>query len=249
MSSAPTPAPVSSVSPHTHPGTGPHEVRFISYPKLLFIWPLILMGYLLYPFTGGAPSTGPSTAAWLYIWALILVIMAIGVDVGRNAAVFWLVLIGGVYFLGLWLRDVQGITVFGDIYKFFRGLNVQYDRSLGLALSILLTIPYLIMVGWAWVNDRWRITHNEVEHYSMGRMDDSLGRGAKTIRSEFPDVFELILGMCGTLIIFDSTGTRELRRIPHVMFLPFVRDKLAKILERTAVTETTAGDDDDAQAM
>ena len=45
-------------------------------------------------------------------------------------------------------------------------------------------------------------------------MDDSLGRGAKTIRSSFPDVLELVLGIAGTLIVYNATGTKELRRIP-----------------------------------
>ena len=27
-----------------------HEVKFVTYPKLLFIWPLILAGFVLYPF-------------------------------------------------------------------------------------------------------------------------------------------------------------------------------------------------------
>ena len=42
---------------------------------------------------------------------------------------------------------------------------------------------------------------------------------------------------------------KELRRIPHVMFLPFVRKRLNKILERTAVTaaqmEEEEEDDED----
>ena len=86
------------------------------------------------------------------------------------------------------------------------------------------------------INDRWRITHNEFEHYTFGKMNDSLGRGAKTIRTDFPDVFELLLGLAGTLIVYNASGTKELRRIPHVMFLPFVRRRLNKILERTAIT-------------
>jgi len=38
-------------------------------------------------------------------------------------------------------------------------------------------------------------------------MNDSLGRGAKTIRSDFPDVFELLLGLAGTLIVYNASGT------------------------------------------
>jgi hypothetical protein len=143
------------------------------------------------------------------------------------------------------LTDAKSIPVFGTILNWFDSLNVQYNRSFGLALSIILSIPFVLLLGWSHLNDRWRITHNEFEHYSFGRMDDSLGRGAKTIRSEFPDVFEFLLGGAGTLIVYNATGTQELRRIPHVLMLPRVRKKLAKILEYTAVTGTTTEEEEE----
>jgi hypothetical protein len=188
-----------------------------------------------------APPSGVERArlellGWIYIWVIVLVLLTLGVDVDRNKAVFFIVLIAAIYLLGLWLHDTRGFTFFGDIYRWFARLDVQYDRSLGLAMSLVLLVPFLLLLVWARLNDRWRITHNEFEHYSLGKANDSLGRGAKTIRTDFPDVFELLLGLAGTLIVFNASGTRELRRIPHIMFLPFVRRRLNQILERTAVT-------------
>jgi len=114
-----------------------------------------------------------------------------------------------------------------------------------LAVSIILLVPYLLMLLWGRINDRWRITHNEFEHYSFGRMDDSLGRGAKTIRTYYPDVFELLLGLAGTLIVYNATGTRELRRIPHVMLLPLVRKRLNRILETVSITTAQMEEEED----
>jgi hypothetical protein len=176
------------------------------------------------------------TLGWIYLWVTVVVVLTLGVDIGRNVAAFWLVFIALMWILGRWLQDVQGFTLFGDIYEWFAALDIQYDRQFGLAISVVLLVPYVVMLVWARINDRWRITHNEFEHYSLGKMDDSLGRGAKTIRTSFPDVLELLLGLAGTLIVFNATGTRELRSIPHVMLLPFVRRKLNRILERTAIT-------------
>jgi len=253
-----TPEPVRTARPI-------REVTFVSYPKLLFIWPIILLGYALWPLAYPAAPTDapavspPSTAApgavegpaavqtrstsarlevlaWIYLWTTLVVLLAIGVDIDRNQAAFWILLVGVLWLLGLWLRDAKQFTLFGDVYRWFADLNLQYDRTLGLTLSILLSVPYAIMLVWARLNDRWRITHNEFEHYSFGKSDDSLGRGAKTIRSDFPDMFELLLALSGTLIVFNAMGTRELRRIPHVPGLPFVRRKLNRILELTAVT-------------
>lgn len=222
----------------------PHEVRFVAYPKLLFVWPLLLAGLLFYPLSAWS-WVSPGTLGWIYVWAAVVVLMTLGVDIDRNMFVFWLVVFAAFWILGLWLKDVRGITIFGDIYRWFGSLRVEYHRGLGLALSIILLIPYVLMLLWARLNDRWRITHNEFEHFAFGKMDDSLGRGAKTIRTSFPDVLELLLGLAGTLVVYNATGTKELRRIPHVMFLPFIRQRLNKILEKTAITDFAAAEEEE----
>ncbi len=260
----------------------PHEVVFITYPKLLFTWPLILAGYLFWPLAyapapvpppAEAPATSPAPAetgaaaqepvraplsapgvsprlerlGWAYLWIALIVLIAMGLDFNRNHSAFLIVLAVAIWMAGLWLHDRHHFTLFGDIYRWFARLDVQYDRSLGLTLSILLTIPYLVMLVWGRLNDYWRITHNEFEHYSFGRVDDALGRGAKTIRTEFPDMFELLLGLAGTLIVFNATGTQELRRIQHVMFLPFVRRRLNQVLERVAVDVVQTMEEEETQ--
>lgn len=214
-----------------------HEVVFIAYPKLLFIWPLILAGFLFWPLSHWGLDAG--VLGWAYLFVLAFVLLTLGVDVDRNQAAFWVVLVAALWILGMWLQDRQW-TLFGDIYRFFAAMNVRYDKGFGLGVSMVMLVPFTIMLLWARFNDRWRITHNEFEHYSFGRMDDSLGRGAKTIRTSFPDVFEALLGLAGTLIVYNATGTQELRRIPHVMFLPLVRRRLNKVLERMAVTSMMA---------
>lgn len=277
----PAPAPIPNPTPTARPAGESHnpkrevhQVVFVTYPKLLFAWPILLLGFLLWPIgypghksptsaagpsapavnvEAAAPTAAPEAGtahvgkshrlenlAWLYIWVVVFVIVAMGVDVNRNQFAFLVAIVGLMWIFGLWLRDVKGFTLFGDIYRWFADLDVQYDRNSALVVSILLAVPYGLMLIWGRFNDYWRITHNEFEHYSLGRMDDSLGRGAKTMRTEFPDMFELILGLAGTLIVRDATGQRELRRIQHVMFLPFIRRRLNKVLEQMAVTTIPA---------
>ena len=231
----------------------PHEVTFVSYPKLIFIWPLIVFGLVCWPVAGwiqpatgaGQVSAGLEALGWAYLWVLVIVLLTLGVDVDRNQAAFWFVLIAAIWLLGAWLESARQFTLFGNIYAWFNSLDLQYDRNFALALSVILLVPFVVMVIYARLNDRWRITHNEFEHYSFGRLDDSLGRGAKTIRTSYPDVFEMLLGLAGTLTVYNATGTRELRRIPHVFLLPLVRRKLDRILERTAVTAAVIDDDED----
>ncbi|MBI5864665.1 MAG: hypothetical protein HZB38_09180, partial [Planctomycetes bacterium] len=137
-----------------------HEVTFIGYPKLMFIWPLIAIGLLLWPF--GPPSAEHSAQlevlGWVYITVLGLVLLTMGVDVNRNQAVFWIVLIFALWILGAYLNAVRNIPLFGWIFNWFGALNVQYDRSFGLAISAILGIPFVILFIYARLNDRWRIT-------------------------------------------------------------------------------------------
>jgi len=271
-----------------------HEVVFYTYPKFIFCWPLIAVGYILCLFGGwninqaagpeevvpavvaeaetpAAPvdqaggeqaeeavgeqadqagvtmvSSRSETLAWIWIITLVIVIITVGFDLSRNFTIFWLVLLVGIWFMISWLAVAKEITIFKRVYGLIAGMDPQYSAPMGLAVSISLSILYLIMWIWTRINSKWRITHNEFEHYQFGRMDDSLARGAKRVRTSYPDFFEFLVCLAGDLIIFDSTGRRQLRRIPHVPMLPMVRKRINRILERTAITADMV--DDEAEA-
>ena len=218
-----------------------HEITFYTYPKFLFVWPLIAVGFLLWPFAHYGVSS--ETLAWVYGVTLVLVIVTMGLDLSRNYAVFWLVVVVALWMMILWLGG-KGVTLFDDIYRFFANLDPQYSKNLGLIVSIPLLLFYGIMWLWTRINCKWRITHNEFEHYQFGRMDDSLARGAKRIRSSYPDFFELIVCLAGDLVIYDATGRRIIRRIRHVPLLPIVKKRINLILEATAVTMSDLVEDE-----
>jgi fatty acid desaturase len=207
-------------------------VVFYSYPKLLFVWPLLFAGPAFYIL----PGSWAPTLAWVYLTILLLVLLTLGVDLEHNHTFLWAVISGMLFFLGKWLNDAYNIPIFSTIYDAFENLGAKYDPGFGLALSVLLAIPFAVMVLWARLQHKWRITHNEFEHYSFGRADDSLARGAKRVRSTYPDILELIIAAAGTLVIYSATGRQVLRRIPHVQLIYFVRKRINHLLEYTAVT-------------
>ncbi len=213
----------------------PSAVVFYTYPKLIFAWPLILAGFVLYP-VAAVSWIDQEVLAWIWALTAVVTVLTIGVDIARNAAAFWVVAIAAIWLLGLWLRDAKGITVFGDVFRFFANLDPSYPRTLALSISLWLTIPYVAMYLWSRINDKWRFTHNEFEHRSLGKVDWSAARAAKTVRSSYPDLFEALLCLAGDLIIYDARGARVIRRIPHVPLLPLVRRRIDVILETTSVT-------------
>ena len=229
-----------------HNKQAPHAVTFYSYPKLLFCWPLIAIGLLFRLIPESLANL--EVMGWFYLLTVVMVILAVGVDIERNTAVFWLVVFGFFYFLGLWFQEAKSFTFFGNIYNWFANRDVQYNQSFGLVLSIFLIFPYAAMIIWARLQHKWRITHNEFEHFSFGRSDDSLARGAKRVRSTYPDLLELLLCGAGTLIVYSATGRTELRRIQHVPLLPLLRRRVDRILEMTAVTTTDAVIDEETEA-
>ena len=210
-----------------------NEVVFHTFPKLIFVWPIIAAGFLFWPLATAGVS--PEVLGWSYLLIVGLVILTIGIDIERNYAVFWFVVALALFFLGKWLSQYDAFTLFGDAYTWFANLDVDYDRSLGLCLSIFLAVPFIVMLLWSRLQHRWRITHNEFEHYAFGRADDSLARGAKRVRSTYPDLLEFLICGAGTLIVYSATGRTELRRIPHVPLIFLVRRRINKLLEYTAV--------------
>ncbi|MEM1109669.1 MAG: hypothetical protein AAGH99_13370 [Planctomycetota bacterium] len=212
------------------------QVVFHTYPKLLFVWPIIVAGVLLYP-TVAWWDLNAEVIGWVYLLVVAIVVLTIGIDLERDHAVFWLVAFLALFFLGKYLdATFDRITVIGDAYRWLANRDVAYDPGFGLCLSILLLPPYATMWIYARLQHRWRITHNEFEHYSWGRADDSLARGAKRVRSTFPDLLELLLCGAGTLVVYSATGRTELRRIPHVPMIFLVRRRINKLLETTSVT-------------
>ncbi len=211
------------------------EVTFHSYPKLIYAWPLIVAGIAFWFLPGSLSDAWEAALGWAYLFLVLVTLTTLAIDLERNYAFVWAVLFALFFFAGKWLYSAYDIPVFESLFGFFFQLNTRYDRGFGLALAILLSFPYVVMLVWVRLNSRWRITHNEFEHYAWGRADDSLARGAKRVRSTYPDLLELLLCGAGTLVVYSANGSRELRRIPNVPMLFRVRRKLNLLLESQQV--------------
>jgi len=218
------------------PRQGRSEVVFHTYPKLIFAWPIIVAGFLL-----GALSliswVDQEVLAWIWAVTLVVTFLAVGIDQNRNATAIWIAIVAVLWLLGIWLRDAKGITVFGDLFRFFADLDPVYPRPLSFAISIFITVPYAIIFAWVHCKDKWRFTQNAFEHRTWGKVDWSAARTTETVRCSYPDLLEAVLCLAGDLVIYDASGSKVIRRICHVPLLPLVRRRIAGTLPPTTVTD------------
>ena len=215
-----------------------------SYPPIIYIWPIILLGFLFWC-TDRWGWLSPKTEAWVYAIAMVIVLLTMGLDINRNMAVFWTVVIAMIWFCVLWLRGVKGFIVFDQIGQFFSNLQPTYSPHLGILISIFLGVIYVVVVIGAHINDKWVFSENEIEHYAIFRGSNSLGRGAKGVKASYRDFFEIVLLLAGDIEVRTAQGNRVLARMKNVPFLWFRMRKIDRILSSIAVTTGTDDEESD----
>ena len=220
----------------------PSQIVFYSYPKYLYTWPVIFLA-ALFPLLGD--SINPQVEGWIFVVTLLTVLMAMGFDLSRNLTISWGVTIIASVFCLLWLKDVKNVVVFSQIGQHLTSKVPLVSHDWLYLFALFGGILYLIMFINAHINQRWRISHNEIEHFAMLSKDDSLGRGAKRFITSYPDFLELLLCGAGTIQIYSAQGGILLRSIPNVPWLFFRSAKISRILESTEVSAASGEEDVD----
>ena len=221
----------------------PESIIIYSFPHFVYVWPIIFFGLVLAALQSGG-VIGESGAAWTYIVISSIVLLTMGVDLGRNTSIFCLVLFAALWMTGMWLQGAKGVTLFSTIGGAIAGLHPLINGQAMVILSVILGIIYVIMFGLAFVNDKWRITNNEIEHRVFGHKDDATGRGAKRVLATYPDFLELLICLSGTIEVYSASGTQKLCVIKNVPFLPLRMKKISHILETTSVNDASISDDE-----
>lgn len=219
------------------------QIVFYSYPKYLYTWPLIALA-ILFPLLGDVIS--PNVEGWIFVIALLTVLMAMGFDLSRNLTISWGVTLIASVFCVMWLKDVKNVIFFSEIGHHLASKSPVISRDWQYLFALFGGILYVIMFLDSRINQRWRISHNEIEHFAMLSKDDSLGRGAKRIITSYPDFLELLLCGAGTIQIYSAQGGVLLRSIPNVPWLIFRSGRISRILEATEVSTTDGDEEDDS---
>lgn len=223
----------------TEPGNP--KVRFTSFSTLMYLWPIMLVGWVNYWISGwewGASQPAVlEVLGWIWITVVFIVAICIGADVDRNKMGFMAAIIVALWFGGIILKDKMDFPVLSYIRNYFAGLNVQFEPGTALVFSIAILIILIGVMFVAWFDGRFEVTTREITHRRLLRTSDSLPRAAKRIKRDWRDLAEFFLGIgAGDLIVIDSQKN-EVLRIPNVPFLWFFRHDVDHILEVLATTE------------
>jgi len=220
-----------------HIRTRRQEIVVHAYPSLIFIWPLIFLGFLFYPLSHWGVNL--ETEAWIYAVALTVVVLTLGVtDLNRNITVFWIVVVAFFWVGILYLRDVKNVVIFSNIASWIKSLDPAWSPDFGLASAIPMSILYLIILAKARLNDRWIFGVNRIEHLSFGKSDKVLTGLAKTTKSTYPSSLKQFLLLAGTIEVMDARGTGVLAIITNVPFVEWRVSKINHILRTMVVAPT-----------
>lgn len=160
----------------------------------------------------------------------VAVVVAISVDMNKTTSVIAIMTLSTLLLVARVMVYEWNVSILSDVYGFFDALDVTYNRGYAASLSLILGFVYIGMLFWVRLYHRWEITPVEFRHYSLGVVDQSLARGAKTLKTSYPDLFEILLGLSGTLHVYSANGDKELVTIHNVPMLPFLKSRINAIL-------------------
>lgn len=217
----------------------PQEITLYSYAKIFFLWPVVVAGVISFLVN----LVFPGIPQWIHgcFWLLAMTVstLTLGEDIPRNVAVI-IGLVVVVLVMGLVILSLLNVSL-GWLGTFFVSLKpdtmpkVFFDY----ALVVALIASFSFFVGR--LDRQWRISSNQWEHISYQRVDRTIAHGSKSVRAEYPDVFEKWLLGAGDIVISDPTGKIEIERITGIPNLAKRWDILEDFLEEIRVRNIRPG--------
>ena len=172
------------------------EVKLRSYPKIIFLWPLLLTSAILWIIQ--AFATEP--LQWLGIlWLMILFCNLFVIAFDFSSAKFFILILGIVIFILLlifWIIPTYGFPALIDI-TWNPGLTANFYMAMTLIISFILLF--------VWIGaffDYYTVERNEIYH-KKGIFAEAERFPVKSLRlkKEIPDVFEFFILRAGSITL------------------------------------------------
>jgi hypothetical protein len=195
-----------------------HLIHFTAYPSFVVVWPVILLGVVFSVLYGLMPDHYPErVASTLWLLSLFAVMIALGFDFDSSETAF-IVMAGIVVLLALQLIAFEWqIPVFSWIGEHLKMLEVRVSANMMLVVSILLGVPYLMMLAFCRMNNYWTAVPGKLYRKTFGKSEEEIPiNSTKTVNYHFYDM--MMRWLCfgaGHLIVATDKGERK---IGHVLW-------------------------------
>ena len=176
------------------------EVFLRSYPKVIFLWPLLAVSFILWliQYFIGAPVAWMGNL-WLIVLFVNIFIMAFDFS---SAKFFVLVMVVVVVLLLVFFLVIPNVP----LPVFTSGFNVGLTWQFYLIITIILGF----ILGMVWLSSRfdyWKIERNEIYHKKgIFSSAERIPTKSLRIKKEIPDVFEFFILRAGSLTLMPGGG-------------------------------------------
>ena len=213
------------------------NVILVSYPKIVFLWPTLLVslvaGIYMHISAGSATDiavagSGAVAMGWTYLIMLSLNLVVLSFDFPRTTSLT-LFFVGVALVLGGALLVVYMPDVLPAVSDFLAGIHPVANATFYYIFSGVI----LLIFGGVAINrrfDYWEVRPNELLHHH-GVLSDLERFSAPHLRidKEINDIFEYVLLGSGRLILHPSNEKRAII-LDNVMWISSKEKQITKLL-------------------
>jgi len=217
---------------HIQSNNGPDPVFLVSYPKIVFLYPTVLValfGAIYMWVKGNDPGADYATLpAKIFLITLMVNLVVVSFDFPRTTSLTWFFAIvtvcGGLWMLFHINTDLAPLVT-AQLAKITPRANAMFYFIFTLSMLFLFTCVILSRRF-----DYWEVRGNELLHHH-GVLSDLERFSAPNLRidKEINDLFEYMLLRSGRLIIHPSQQRRAIV-LENVMFINQKEDRITKML-------------------
>lgn len=204
-------------------------LEFYSHPNLVCTSHLIWVGWVValglkyndFAATRGLWQITPILLGWLWIFVLLLTIIAMGVRFNRVACGF-VAAFAVILVLAIAVMEIgTHLPITAYIRDMMADVPVRLDWGIPAVVSLTLGMLFAGVASWQRLNDRWILQRfgNYIEHANFQDKDRNISKGAKTFVASFDCLLRryLLFGY-GDIEVRSSVGNKLVDEIRGVFF-------------------------------
>lgn len=206
------------------------QVRLVSYPKIIFMWPIWLVALAAALFLVFVDPTGKAgqSVTWTFLIVMSSNLVVLGFDFPRTTSIT-------LFFIAVAcvLGGVLGIIYFPDMLPSVTGWLSSIHPAANASFYWILTIVLALIFGMVLINrrfDYWEVRPNELLHHHGVLSDlERIPTRELRVEKEINDIFEYLLMGAGRLILQPS-GDRKAIILENVPMISKKEKEVTKLL-------------------